>query len=69
MKKNLGAVDRVVRIVVAALLVVLYATNAISGVAAIVLAVLAVVFLMTSLVGFCPLYWPLKLSTLGKAKR
>jgi hypothetical protein len=41
----------------------LYFTGQISGTIAIVLSVLAVIFLVTSIIGFCPLYAPLKLST------
>lgn len=63
MKKNMGKVDRTVRLVVAAILLILYATGVISGVVGTILAVLAVVFVLTSLIGFCPLYVPIKLST------
>lgn len=56
MKKNMGSADRIIRTVVAALVAVLYFTNVITGTVAIVLAVLAGVFLLTSLVSFCPLY-------------
>jgi hypothetical protein len=45
---------------------ILYFTNQITGIAAIILGVLAVVFLLTSVVAFCPLYLPLKLSTIKK---
>ncbi len=63
MKKNMGKVDRTVRLVVAAILLILYATGVVSGVVGTILAVLAVVFVLTSLIGFCPLYVPIKLST------
>ncbi len=66
MTKNMGAIDRVVRLVLVAVVVILYARGTISGTAAIVLGVLAAVFLLTSLVGFCPLYHPLKITTRGK---
>jgi hypothetical protein len=56
MKQNMGLVDRIVRIVLAAAVAVLYFTGLISGVIAIVLGVLAVVFAITSIVGVCPLY-------------
>lgn len=67
MTQNMGTVDRIVRLVFAVLVVVLYFTNVISGVVAIILGVLALVFLLTSLVGFCPLYAPFKFSTRKKA--
>ncbi len=63
MKKNMGLIDRAVRALLAALVLVLYLTGQISGTAAIVLGLLAVVFLLTSLVGTCPLYLPFGLST------
>ncbi|MBK6903332.1 MAG: DUF2892 domain-containing protein [Saprospirales bacterium] len=56
MKKNMGSVDRVVRIVLAALVAVLYFSNVIPGTLGIVLMVLAGVFVLTSLVGYCPIY-------------
>jgi small-conductance mechanosensitive channel len=66
MKQNMGNTDRIIRVVLAVVVAVLYFTNLISGTAAIILGILAIVFLLTSVVGFCPLYAPFKLSTLGK---
>jgi hypothetical protein len=63
MKKNMGAIDRVVRLILVAVVAALYFTGQISGTLAIVLGVLAVIFLLTSLIGWCPLYVPLNLST------
>jgi hypothetical protein len=63
MKKNLGTIDRVGRIVIAVLFAVLYFTHVISGTLGIILLLLAVVFAATSLFGFCPLYLPFGLST------
>ena len=68
MKTNMGIIDRVIRIVVALVLVGLYFTNVVTGTLAIVLLVLAGVFTLTALVGFCPLYWPLGISTWGKKR-
>lgn len=56
MKKNLGSVERIVRVFVALVVIVLYATNQISGVAAIVLGVIAGAFILTSSAAFCPIY-------------
>lgn len=67
MKTNMGTVDRIIRALVAGLIAVLYFTHQITGTAAIILGALAVVFLLTSLISFCPLYLPLGLST-RKAK-
>lgn len=66
MKKNMGSADRVIRVMLAALVAVLYFTNVISGTTAIILAVLAIVFVATSITSFCPLYLPFGLSTLRK---
>lgn len=66
MKKNMGTVDRLLRVLIAAVVGILYFTDQISGTAAIILGILAVIFLLTSLVGFCPLYAPFRLSTRGK---
>lgn len=63
----MGSVDRIIRIILAVVVAVLYFTNQISGTAAIILGILAIIFLLTSLVGFCPLYVPFKLSTRKKA--
>jgi glycerol-3-phosphate acyltransferase PlsY len=63
MKKNMGSADRIIRVVVAAAIAVLYFTDILKGTLGIVLLVLAGVFLLTSLVGFCPLYLPFGLKT------
>lgn len=66
MKKNMGQVDRTIRVLAALAVGVLYWRGTLSGTVAIVLGVLAVVFVLTSFVSFCPLYVPLGLSTVGK---
>jgi hypothetical protein len=66
MKKNMGTIDKVIRILVAVVFVVLYFTNVISGTLGIILLILAAVFVVTSLLGFCPLYLPFGLSTKKK---
>jgi K+-transporting ATPase A subunit len=66
MKKNMGIIDRVARIVVAALIAILFFTNVISGTLGIVLLVIAGVFILTAILGSCPLYLPLKLDTGSK---
>jgi small-conductance mechanosensitive channel len=66
MKKNMGTIDRTIRILLAILIAVLYFTNQISGIAAVILGIFAIVFLLTSLIGFCPLYLPLKISSIKK---
>jgi hypothetical protein len=66
MKKNMGTIDKVIRILVAVVVVVLFFTNIISGTLAYILLALSAVFVLTSLLGFCPLYLPLGLSTKKK---
>jgi DUF2892 family protein len=56
MKKNMGSADKILRIIIALLVAVLYFTGVISGLVGTILLILAVVFVLTSLVGFCPLY-------------
>lgn len=63
MKPNMGTLDKVVRILAAVVVGVLYFTNLISGVVAIILLILAGIFILTSLVSFCPLYFPFGMST------
>lgn len=63
MKKNMGTADRIIRTILAFIVAVLYFTKQITGTAAVILGLFAVIFLLTSLVGFCPLYVPLKIST------
>lgn len=56
MKKNMGNLDRLTRTLVAVLIGILYFTGIIPGVLGIILFVVAIVFLLTSVVSFCPLY-------------
>jgi hypothetical protein len=62
----MGLVDRVIRLVLAAVVAVLFFTGQITGTAAIVLGAIAIIFVLTSIVAFCPLYFPFKLSTAKK---
>lgn len=63
MKRNMSNTDRIVRIVLAAILAYLYFSGIASGLLGIVLLILAAVFLLTAIVAFCPLYVPFKFST------
>ncbi len=64
----MGDGDRIIRIVVAAIIAVLFFTKVISGVLGIVLLVLAGIFLLTGFISFCPLYAPFKFSTRKKVE-
>lgn len=68
MKKNMGPADRIIRILLAGVLAYLYFGGIVTGTFGLVLVVLGGVFLLTSLVGFCPLYAPFGISTCPKKK-
>lgn len=63
MQANMGSLDRGLRILVAVVVAILIATGMLSGTWAYVLGIIAVVFLLTSLVSFCPIYKLFGLST------
>ena len=56
MKANMGSTDKMLRIIVAIVIAILFFTNVISGTLGIILLILGGVFVLTSLIGFCPLY-------------
>ena len=59
----MGNADRIIRIIIAAIVAILYFTNILTGVLGIILLVLAGVFLITSFISFCPLYLPFGIKT------
>ena len=63
MKKNMGSADRIVRLLAAAVIAVLYYGGYISGTLGTVLLVIAVVFALTSFVSVCPAYMPFGINT------
>jgi hypothetical protein len=68
MKTNMGTTDKIIRILIAIVVAVLYFTNVISGTLGIVLLVIAGVLVFTSLIGFCPLYALFGISSCPKDK-
>jgi hypothetical protein len=66
MKKNMGSLDKIIRILIAITVVILFYMNVISGTLALVLSVFAIILLITSFVNFCPLYLPFGISTRKK---
>ncbi len=68
MRKNMGMADRTIRSIIAVLIAVLYFTNVIAGTLGLILLILACVFLLTSIVSFCPLYAPFGLNTCKKVE-
>ena len=63
MKRNMSNIDRIARIVLAAIFAYLYFGGIVTGTLGVVLLVLGVVFVLTSIIAFCPLYVPFKFST------
>ena len=66
MKKNMGIIDITIRLVIAALVIVLFFTHVISGTLAIILLIIAGIFILTSFLSFCPAYLPFGISTRSK---
>ncbi len=67
MKKNLGNIDKAIRIAIASVVVILAIAKVITGMLAIVLLLVSAILLITSVVSFCPIYWPFGISTRGKS--
>lgn len=63
MKKNMSSADRIIRVLLAAVFAVLYFTGTVTGTLGIVLLILGGVFVLTSLISFCPLYAIIGIST------
>lgn len=63
MKKNMGTIDKVIRLAGVVVIAILYYLGIISGTLAIILGIVAIVFLLTSLIGMCPAYLPFGIST------
>lgn len=63
MKKNVGNLDKAIRLVLAVIFAVLYFTNTVSGTIGYISLGLSAIFLITSLIGFCPLYAIVGLNT------
>ena len=63
MKKNMGSTDRIIRVMLALVMSFLYYQGIIGGTVGLILLILSVVFVLTSLIGFCPLYLPLGVNT------
>lgn len=66
MQKNVSNVDRIIRAVVGAVLLYAGFGGVLTGTLALVADVVGVILLATAAVGFCPLYYVLKISTLKK---
>ena len=69
MKSNIGTTDKIVCIVAALLIGILYLSGIISGTLALVSVGVAVIFLLTAFISFCPLYMPFGINTSKKKKK
>jgi hypothetical protein len=67
MKKNVGSIDQIIRYLLAALFIILFFTNVVSGVLGYILLALAAIFIVTALLNFCPIWWIVGVRT-NKAK-
>ena len=68
MKKNVGSADRIIRLIIAAVLAGAYFGGYVTGTLGIVALVVAVVMLGAAAIGFCPLYTIIGMNTCGCAK-
>lgn len=59
----MGTIDKVIRILIALVVIGLYFANVISGIVAIILLIFSAIFIVTSLISFCPLYLPFGINT------
>jgi len=66
MKRNMGTADRIIRILLAAVFAYLYFGGIVTGTVGLILVVLGGVFVLTSLISFCPLYTLVGLNTCSK---
>ena len=62
----MGSIDKIIRLIIAAVIGVLFLTNIISGTLGVILLALAGIFVLTSVISFCPLYTLLGVSTCSK---
>jgi hypothetical protein len=66
MKENMGSIDKIIRVVLALVFAALYFTSTVTGTLGLALLVLAGIFLLTTLLGTCPLYVPFGINTCKK---
>jgi hypothetical protein len=66
MKQNMGKTDRIIRLFLAIVMTGLFLGKVVTGIIGIILVFLSAVFLLTSFVKFCPLYFPFGINTISK---
>lgn len=67
--KNMGSTDRIIRILIALIIGILYFTDTISGVVGGVLLIIGVILLLTGFIAFCPIYKPFGIRTNSQASK
>ncbi|QYA24666.1 DUF2892 domain-containing protein [Gramella sp. MT6] len=63
MKKNMGKTDKIIRLLIAVALLIIYANGMVEGTLGIIFLVLAGILVLTSMMSFCPLYSPFDIHT------
>jgi heme/copper-type cytochrome/quinol oxidase subunit 4 len=66
MKNNMGSPDRIIRLIIGVILAILALAKIVTGAGAVVLGIIAIILILTGIIGFCPLYVFLKMSTTKK---
>jgi hypothetical protein len=65
-EKNVGMVDRVIRIILGIILLYLFLVNMVAAPWSYLVALIGLILLGTGIVGSCPLYSMIGMNTLGK---
>ena len=63
MKKNVGSIDQIIRYALAAIIIILFVLNVVTGILGYILLAVAAIFIVTSLLNFCPIWWMLGIKT------
>ena len=69
MKRNMGTTDKLIRLTIAIVLIVLYWRQVLTDTWGIIALVVALVFTLTSLISFCPLYTIFGIKTCKKEEQ
>lgn len=69
MKKNIGSIDKIVRLVIASTIAILFLTETITGTLGVILLIIAAALIITSVVNFCGLYTLLGINTCPNKKK
>jgi len=69
MKKNVGSVDKIIRLLLAAVFIILFFTHVVIGIFGYILLALAAIFILTSLFSFCPIWMMFGIKTCKTEKK